>query len=197
MIQIDKLSFADGHVVYQLSLTQPTSPERVRTIKTVASFDGRFDYNASEFYVYPERPDGLPSQGLNWRYRKVNNTYLPSHVSYLKPSADGKDILFQRILTLEKTILNEPLPAETFTVVGLGLKERERLLDRIERKAMIFIDGKLVDGEIYHTRALVRFDKSPVVNRRMQWLLYGNVFLLAVLSILWLWRKRADANRLH
>lgn len=92
--------------------------------------------------------DGNTHQYTSWQYRDIHGALVPTTVFRMVATADGKSVAFQRALTIEDSKLNEDIPAQGFTASAIGLKEGERLLDRIENKLFVLTNGELkrIDG---------------------------------------------------
>jgi len=73
-------------------------------------------------------------QTLDITYEKIEDVYVPKTIHYLIfRSSDGK-IRFDSQITFTKSILNAPIPTETFNYSNLGLKDGDILSDKIANK---------------------------------------------------------------
>lgn len=110
-------------------------------------FDRGVRSNPVESNVYIA---GKLRQSHVWGYRPVGDVWVPSKIGSFRFSDDGH-VTFQRLLERKEEKINTPLPADSFEWKALGLKNGERVVDRIDQKILEVKDGKLspieVDGE--------------------------------------------------
>lgn len=86
--------------------------------------------------------NSTPMKQIEWDYCLQDGIFIPSRVRNVTISGDGRVIKFERILRLKDCVLNEKIDASVFTYAGIGLKDGDRVVDRIERVGMVMKDGK-------------------------------------------------------
>jgi hypothetical protein len=83
-------------------------------------------------------------QTLDITYESIDGICVPKTVHYVTfRSADLKKS-FDSKITFTKSILNVPIPEETFTYKNLGLKDGEKFVDKIADKEYKYQDANLV-----------------------------------------------------
>ena len=96
-------------------------------------------FNVTE--VYNRDPSGQIVSHMALDYQLKDGIFVPAFVSYAITTEDRKRYRFQRILQLKECVLNEPIDPSQFTYTGLGLKDGDRILDRIEGASFVMEDG--------------------------------------------------------
>ncbi len=80
------------------------------------------------------RKNGKTLQTLDITYEKIGDVYVPKTIHFIIfSSSDGK-IRFDSQITFTKSILNAPIPTETFNYSNLGLKDGDLFIDEILNK---------------------------------------------------------------
>ncbi|HIJ72047.1 MAG TPA: hypothetical protein HPP87_11905 [Planctomycetes bacterium] len=80
------------------------------------------------------RKNGETLQTLDITYEKIDDVYVPKTIHYMIfLSSDGK-IRFDSQITFTKSVLNAPIPTETFEYTNLGLKDGDIFSDKIANK---------------------------------------------------------------
>jgi hypothetical protein len=104
--------------------------------------DSSVEYNLIHREALDEKNEPLLT--LDISYEKIDNIYVPKtihlilfHPSDLKKSFDSK-------ITFTKSILNAPIPSDTFTYKHLGLNENDVFRDEIQKKEYKYRDGNLI-----------------------------------------------------
>ena len=83
-------------------------------------------------------------QKTTWEYRKIDGMLVPSSIRFEIVAVDESAFSFERVLTLEECNLNKPVNPASFTYKQFGLKNGERLFDRIENALFVYQDGEFV-----------------------------------------------------
>lgn len=125
---------------------------------------------------------------LSWQWAQADGIYVPAMVSRTMQNDEGI-LTYQRDVELTECVLNAPLDEHQFDYQGLGLKDGELVMDRIEEVCYIMRDGQPVKlaafGEQYVPPGEAELRASST-----RWLfLGGNVVLIALIVAL-IWRKR-------
>jgi len=88
-----------------------------------------------------------------WRWKQFDGIYLPTWRKEVVFRKGGKDAATVLECTLESCFVNRPLGSHQFDYQGLGLKEGDLVVDKIEKRMLIMEGGqpvKLADfGEKY------------------------------------------------
>jgi hypothetical protein len=99
------------------------------------------------------------------RYVEQNGVFVPNRVDFTLFDDDGQGVHFERTWTLEKSEINQPLAADTFSYKQLGLQEGERVVDRIEGIGYLYRNGELTDAVRFDVdKPKVQNVQTPVVN---------------------------------
>ncbi|MFA5422948.1 MAG: hypothetical protein WC374_03745 [Phycisphaerae bacterium] len=83
--------------------------------------------------------DGNTLQTLDITYEKIGNIYVPKTIHF---------VIFNKFdswITFTKSILNAPIPAEKFNYMNLGLKNDDRLIDKVAGKEFKIQNSELVE----------------------------------------------------
>ncbi len=95
-------------------------------------------------YVVSKDPEGKePITTVSWKWKVVENTYLPAEVDHVRYADDGSK-KYHRTATLKKVSINNPLDSDQFSYTSLGLAEGELVLDKVERAVYIMEGGEAV-----------------------------------------------------
>jgi len=87
---------------------------------------------------------GKTLQTLDITYEKIGHIYVPKTIHFVIFGKPDLKKHFDSWITFKKSILNAPIPAETFNYRNLGLKDDDRLIDKIEGKEYRYEDAALV-----------------------------------------------------
>jgi hypothetical protein len=88
--------------------------------------------------------DGKTLQTLDITYEKIDNIYVPKTIHFVIFSNPDLKKHFDSLITFTKSILNTPIPIEKFNHKILGLKDDDRLIDKIAGKEYKIKDSNLV-----------------------------------------------------
>lgn len=114
----------------------------------------------------------------NWEFQRESGVLVPARIVHLQ-SRDGETIRFQRILTCRTITLNEKQNETLYTVAGLGLRNGERVIDRVSSRAYVYRDGKLTEPIDFEQ--VLPGGGARLVNRWPTVLVFLGTFTAAVL----------------
>lgn len=169
-------------ILVELRVRRPgTSAEGpVRTIRIRAS--PSHDYNFVGVNVSDE--SGKDVEIVNWQYMNHQGVWIPSHWSRVLLNSEGTPT-HGRVLKLKECRLNAPIDRLKFTVQGLGLKDGERVLDRVDRVCYIYNEGELTSPVSFDSPVPSKPESSSGgIDRRLIWLNLGGLALVLVLTVL-------------
>ncbi len=127
-----------------------------------------------------------------WQWKQFNGVYIPTWVGESAYESELK-LTRMRECELVECEVNQPLVPYQFDYQGLGLKDGDMLLDKIEEVVYIMEDGepnKLADfGDVY-----VPPPKPGQGTAVIRWILVASsiMFLLVGLVLFWKERRRAQ-----
>jgi hypothetical protein len=148
-------------------------------------------FNVTEVYTRDPSDQMLTHTSLD--YQLKDGIFVPRFVHYAITTEDRKRFRFQRILQLKECVLNEPIDPSQFTYTGLGLRDGDRILDRIEGACYVMEDGvpvKLAEfGE--------KIEQTPEPRRisAIMRLLYIGLTIVALVGIVLVLRARRAQGR--
>jgi hypothetical protein len=90
---------------------------------------------------------GKTLQTYDITYEKIGNIYVPRTVHFVIFSSAEQKKNFDSLITFTKSILNAPLPADTFNYSKLGLEDGGRLIDKVNGKNFTYHAGNFVEIE--------------------------------------------------
>ena len=89
---------------------------------------------------------GQTLQTLDITYEKIGHIYVPKTVHFVIFRSSDLKKHFDSRITFTKSILNAPIPAETFNYRNLGLKDGDRFIDRtLNNKEYIYQNQNFVE----------------------------------------------------
>ena len=149
-------------------------------------------------YDFDELVGGLPveasvlisgrrRQSYIWEYRSDGGAFVPSKTAILRFSKDGTKVTFQRILELLEYSLNEPIPDSAFDWRALGLREGERLVDRISQK-ILQVDGDRLVPYVANTGPPLSIQNG--IGGKLWLVITVNVIVLAAIAFIAFRRSR-------
>jgi hypothetical protein len=107
-------------------------------MRTDYRFDGRVGFNLVQSRT---TTNGRVVSDMEWSYIKSEDVFVPkSLIKMMSDSKTGK-LAYQRNLDFKSCKVNGPLHPDGFGYKRLGLKDGERVVDRI-KKAVYVLDGK-------------------------------------------------------
>jgi hypothetical protein len=157
-------------------------------------------YTGSTEYWLSEAKGGLPvylairfeegkgdfsarSVATKWKQYGSSKVWFPSQAVFRLTYKDG--IAAEEIVTVEEAVLEDRLPAETFTLAGLGLP-KGRLVD-VDGKVMVWDGNRLVKQEASEALPFAQGgeDSSRTFSPRL-FLFWASIFLaLAAAVLMW------------
>jgi hypothetical protein len=87
---------------------------------------------------------GKTLQTLDITYETIGHVYVPKTIHYITFSFPEQKKLFDSQIMFTKSVLNVPIPAETFNHRNLGLKDGDRFIDKILGKKFTYQEGELI-----------------------------------------------------
>jgi hypothetical protein len=126
------------HIKSQLST--PTNKDA--SIDIIMTLDSSVGFNLTSRKVVDRT--GKTLQTLDLTYEEINGLYLPKSVHFVTFSPSGQKP-FDSQITFTKSILNMPIPAETFTYKNLGLEDGNKFIDKILDKEYIYQGQTLIE----------------------------------------------------
>jgi hypothetical protein len=91
--------------------------------------------------------EGKTLQTYDIIYEKIGNIYVPKNIHFVIFSNPDLKIHFDSWITFTKSILNKPIPSETFNYKNLSLKDGDRFTDKILDKEYTYQNGLLIEVE--------------------------------------------------
>jgi len=142
-------------------------------------------YNPISMILAKGENGGLPIAGMHLRWIRIDGICVPSQVRQARYLEEGKTA-FQRDVSIEDCILNRPLDPHQFDCQGLGLKDGELVIDKIENAVYVMKNGTLTKLADFGARYIPPEERlSPIRGL----LIVGTIVLIAVLLVL-IWRRR-------
>jgi len=134
-------------------ITTPTKKDK--PIEIIMTLDSSAGFNLTTRRVLDS--EGKTSQIMELTYEEVDGLYIPKTIHFViyNPSEEK---LFESRIMFTKSILNVPIPAETFTYGHLGLKEGDKFIDEIAGQEYIYKDGELIPASSGSSRGYPNVD---------------------------------------
>ena len=104
--------------------------------------DNSIGYNAIRREALSKNNEILNT--LDIAYENIDGIFIPKSVHFVISRSSDFKKSFDSKITFTKSILNAPIPEETFTHKNLGLKEGEVFRDEIQKKRYKYEDASLV-----------------------------------------------------
>ena len=84
-----------------------------------------------------------------YTFRKENGVFIPSNIEFTRyrdqgPGESSRKLVEHRVYVLKETRVNEPIDPAVFQIQSLGLRDGDRMVDRIENEMFVFDGKKLV-----------------------------------------------------
>ena len=108
------------------------------------TFDGNVGFNLVKLRV--KEQGGRLRWEQSWEYQKIDDIYIPAKVQFLEYGDDG-NIVVDRNVVLRECSVNKPIAPNVFSYDQFGLKNGERVLDKIDGGLFVYQDGKLVNAK--------------------------------------------------
>lgn len=119
-----------------------TPPGAKRAVRVDYRFDGRVGYNMIQQRT--TGPTGKLEGNAEWSYGEYNDVFVPTAILKIIPDRNTERIAYQLNLDIQECSLNQPLSLQGFTYYRLGLKDGERVVDKINRQVYILQKGNLI-----------------------------------------------------
>ena len=134
--------YADGDLTeYHVQIPTRISSEYYRFITMV--FSSRKGFNIV-LYKETDSKDQLLRK-KTWDYDLIGEVYVPSRTNeQIFEREDGK-LNYEEEYKYKNEKINKPIPAETFTINNLGLKDGDEFIDKTTGEEFKYQDGKLIE----------------------------------------------------
>lgn len=123
-------SQGDAPHYYKVVFAPPATAGK-KTLEIGRTYSERDGFNPTLAWQGESGTNGIPGLQATLGYRVESGVHIPVSVVRLS-TADKESIKFHRVLKLLETRVNQPIDAAKFTIDRFGLKEGERLVDRID-----------------------------------------------------------------
>lgn len=123
-------SKGDAPHYYKVVFAPPVTAGK-KTLEIGRTYSERDGFNPTLAWQGESGTNGIPGLQTTLGYRVESGVHIPVSVVRLS-TADKESIKFHRVLKLLETRVNQPIEAAKFTIDRFGLKEGERLVDRID-----------------------------------------------------------------
>jgi len=90
---------------------------------------------------------GRTLQTLDITYEKIGHVYVPKTIHFVIFSFSEQNLKFNSWITFTKSILNVPIPAETFTYKNLGLQNGDKFVDEMLGRTFTYQDEDIILDE--------------------------------------------------
>lgn len=123
-------SKGDAPHYYKVVFAPPVTTGK-KSLEIGRTYSERDGFNPTLAWQGESGTNGIPGLQTTFGYRVESGVHIPVSVVRLS-TADKESIKFHRVLKLLETRVNQPIDAAQFTIKRFGLKEGERLVDRID-----------------------------------------------------------------
>lgn len=125
---------------YRLRIPVKSGPaELIFITRTFSSAKG---YNP--VLVESTEVEGKVIQKGTLDYELIERVFLPAKTGFQRFVAKDGQAYYEKHATLKNQRINKPIAADTFTFRNLGLKNGDKLIDKIEGKDYVYRDGRLI-----------------------------------------------------
>lgn len=192
VISVRSIGEAEGHV-YRVAFTM------WKSIAGAGSGGARFElrFPKTSGYLCGSSGGSLENAGYfqmaGWEYKDVEGVKIPSKIVRTAMNPKDGSVTNNRVLVLKACQVNDGLRDADIGLEALGLKDGERLLDRVEEVCYKYRGGRLINAVSFHARAE---DDSATLRppdpsrANLKALLVGNILFLTVVAAVLLWRHR-------
>ncbi len=132
------------------------------TNEIVRIFDATVGFNPVLTWQGRTGDKGIPGLRTTYAYQKEKKIYVPARIVRLM-TADKRYIKFQRLVTLVDSQVNQPISPDRFTIARFGLKDGERVVDRIDDTIKVVQGGNLVNLSALDKPAVGSRFRVPIV----------------------------------
>jgi hypothetical protein len=142
--KIEKIDI-DGRSLYKFTRRLSMSPDdKSKIMQNIRIFDESVGYNMTHFESILIDSNGkTPLSTKDWTYEKIEDVFVPKTVHW-KVFNNKQEPWFDSKITLRNSVLNRPIPPETFTIENLGLEDGVRFIDNIRSIEYLYQGGELV-----------------------------------------------------
>jgi hypothetical protein len=140
--------------------------------------------------TYTSGGDRTVLQRRTWVYQRTAGIWIPQSFRFTSVGRGSTSPASERLLTCLEAVLNEELPAETFSVDRLGLAKGDRLVDKVEQSLYVSDGNSLtLVGYSQPPRPASRWAPSLMLG-------IGACVLALVGAVIWrTFRRRAKSVR--
>jgi hypothetical protein len=187
-----KMKFERGTHLYQAMLDGKTWYRTVLELHgpgdsvgfTEIVFDPRVCFCPSQTAKWEGKIGGELRFSMTWTYAESGGVFVPEKVS--QRGYEGGQVQYDRDLRLDRNKINEPLAPGQFSYEGLGMKDGDLVMDRIDGVCSILEGGK--PQKIANIDEKYLPEESLRAARRRRWLAWGvgSGILAVVLAVAWL-----------
>jgi hypothetical protein len=140
-----------GRLTYKVELAERADLRLLVVTRTMSrgsdTMTGRIEYalnRGGNPVTERETINGALKSVQEWQYAEQQGVFIPSTHSLTQYAPDGKTVRTRLTSTLRDCKLNEPVDRDMFTWKGLGLRDGDRLEDKLSGVTYCVFGGKLV-----------------------------------------------------
>jgi hypothetical protein len=184
---------ADGNAgkLYRFNVETPGPQPGEPAFHTSLVFHGNIGFHPTEYLL--RRGSDQKVQEIQWRWKSVDGIYLPEAVLEVFTAAGGQSLQLWRESELIECSVNVPLDENQFSVQGIGLKEGELVVDKIDRVVEIVRDGKMVRLGAFGGQYVA--PPREVEQSAIRITLLGVSLLLLIAALVWATRRRKSVAK--
>lgn len=174
--------------LYRVSITlMGADGNKTHSIMEFSSIGG---FNPVRHRLSKSNNGSQPLNSTTWNWKRFEDILLPERVVQTHYSREDGSRIYHREVQLTKVSLNQVLPPDTFTYLGLGLNNGELIVDNINQVVELMKDGKPVE--------LAAFDAEYIPQKEISYrkalFLAANIIILFVVFII-IWQKRLSRKK--
>lgn len=196
LVSIVKAKDDLGNIIYSVTYKFKAWNNSTLTNQSTIVFDSSFDYQPTKFTY---NSSGKPTHTRTYAYKKFGDTFIPIFATIKKFDLNNPDELnSKRIFKLIDSKLNIPIPSDTFELESLKLKHGERMYDTLNKKLFVQSGAKKVSPKDFAAMAQQEIQRKNAnrkitennSNRYVLVLVVNMIFLLIIIFVYWLKRKK-------
>jgi len=139
-VEIEKVA-RNGHSLYKISAYYLNSTtDGTSRYEVIRILDESVAYNMVHYDEI--LPNGQQLRTKDLTYERINDVFLPKTIR--RRSFNDNRLVIDSTTTFIKSVLNQPVKPETFTIENLGLENGVRFIDNINSIQYIYKDGQLI-----------------------------------------------------
>ncbi|MFG0297160.1 MAG: hypothetical protein ACF8PG_14735 [Maioricimonas sp. JB045] len=177
----------DGYTLTVHYRTAKVQEDLSRMPFWVYEFDRNSGFNLVSMISYT--PDRKVFHSHEWSYKETHDgIWLPETLVQALNTPDGRTRISRQEFRMLESVVNEELPAETFTAEKFDLADGTRFCDRVDGRLSVLHKGEALPAVEYFEKV-----NSPAANDqsgRSILILIVNLVLLAVLGCVYMVRRR-------